>query len=364
MIKVSVIVPVYNASAYLRECMNSIIQQTMKELEIICINDGSADDSIDILKEYAAKDARIIVIDQENMGYGCAMNRGIQTASGEYIGIVEPDDSVSLDMYKSLYEIAIKLDLDIAKADFYQICGKGESEKKEYIPLTRHKVYYGKVLAPRKHPQMFLFRMNTWTGIYKRKFIVSNDIRHQETPGASYQDNGFWFQTFSLAKRVCLVPEAFYKYRTDNPASSVYSRAQVYRICEEYAYIYNFLNLNLKLKKQLIDVFQLVKYHNYQFTLMRIDPLYQGEFLMRFSQEFHEALAKGELSSAYFSKNDWFFLKRMMKSPKRYEKKFLRKGILCYKIGYYLNYYGLRKTLKKIAEACCYDKSIRHRSGL
>ena len=100
--KVSVIVPVYNVEPYLRECMDSIVRQTLKEIEIICINDGSTDGSLEILKEYADRDDRIILVDKENGGYGLAMNIGLDRASGEYIGIVEPDDYVALTIYEDL----------------------------------------------------------------------------------------------------------------------------------------------------------------------------------------------------------------------------------------------------------------------
>ena len=103
MAKVSIIVPTYNVEQYLPECMESIVGQTLKDLEIICVNDGSTDSSLDILKKYAAADDRIIIIDKKNEGYGRAMNDGLDRATGEYVGIVEPDDYVDLHMYEDLY---------------------------------------------------------------------------------------------------------------------------------------------------------------------------------------------------------------------------------------------------------------------
>ena len=97
--KVSIIIPTYNVENYLRECMDSVTRQTLKDIEIICINDGSTDGSLEILKEYADKDPRIVLVDKENEGYGVGMNIGLDKASGEYIGIVEPDDFVPLNMY-------------------------------------------------------------------------------------------------------------------------------------------------------------------------------------------------------------------------------------------------------------------------
>ena len=114
--KVSIIIPTYNVEAYLKECMDSVTRQTLKDIEIICINDGSTDGSLEILKEYADKDPRIVLVDKENEGYGVGMNIGLDKASGEYIGIVEPDDFVPLNMYEDLYNTAKENDLDFVKA--------------------------------------------------------------------------------------------------------------------------------------------------------------------------------------------------------------------------------------------------------
>ena len=106
MAKVSIIVPAYNVEPYLVECMESITNQTLSDIEIICINDGSTDGTLNILKEYAARDERIILVDKENGGYGIGMNIGMSKATGEYIGIVEPDDFVPVNMFGDLYKIA------------------------------------------------------------------------------------------------------------------------------------------------------------------------------------------------------------------------------------------------------------------
>ena len=138
MVKVSIIVPTYNVEQYLAECMDSITGQTLRELEIICVNDGSTDGSLNILKKYAASDDRIIIIDKKNEGYGRAMNDGLDRASGEYVGIVEPDDYVDLHMYEDLYCIAKEKNLDIIKADFYRfVCKKNGEVLKSYDALSK-----------------------------------------------------------------------------------------------------------------------------------------------------------------------------------------------------------------------------------
>ena len=115
MIKVSVIVPVYNVDLYLVECLDSIINQTLKEIEIICVDDCSTDNSYMILEEYSKKDSRIKLIKhKENRGLGPARNTGIENATGEYISFIDSDDYVSLDFLENLYSTAKKFDLDIS----------------------------------------------------------------------------------------------------------------------------------------------------------------------------------------------------------------------------------------------------------
>ena len=116
MSKVSVIVPVYNTEKYLEKCLNSLINQTLHDIEVICVNDGSTDNSLNILNQYAQKDNRIKIINQENKMQGAARNAGTQIAAGEYIGFVDSDDWIDLDYFEKLYNAATKYNLDIALA--------------------------------------------------------------------------------------------------------------------------------------------------------------------------------------------------------------------------------------------------------
>ena len=116
---ISVIIPVYNVEKYLTYCLESVIGQTYKNLQIILVDDGSTDSSGKILDAYAAKDSRVRVIHKKNSGYGHSMNIGFAEATGEYIGIVESDDYAELNMFETLYEVAHKNKLDVAKSAFY-----------------------------------------------------------------------------------------------------------------------------------------------------------------------------------------------------------------------------------------------------
>ena len=113
--KISVLVPIYNVEKYLPECLDSLISQTLKDIEIICINDGSTDSSLQIIKRYAKKDSRIIVINKKNSGYGDSMNQGLAKATGEYIAIVESDDYIDEDAWENLYKLAKKHNADIVR---------------------------------------------------------------------------------------------------------------------------------------------------------------------------------------------------------------------------------------------------------
>ena len=354
MIKVSVVVPVYNVEKYLRECLNSLVNQTLKDIEIICVNDGSTDNSLEILKEYQQVDNRIKIISKNNSGYGHTMNIGLDYAQGEYIGIVEPDDYVKLDMYEKLYNKAHEFDLDLIKADFYRFTGNKDDLHLKYNHLSHDAKYYNRVLRPYDDLKVFRFIMNTWSGIYKREFLNRYHIRHNETPGASFQDNGFWFQTFCWAERVYFLNEPFYMNRRDNPNSSVHSKSKVYAASNEYAYIHEFLEKNPKLKEHYMFIFSVKKFHNYLFTIDRIGNEFTQEFVEFFSKDLKKSQELGELDQKYFTEYEWKTVQMIINTPEKYykmicEKKYKNRNLLL-KGLYALKEHGIIYVLRKIAE--------------
>ena len=294
-IKVSIVVPVCNVEQYLRECLDSCVNQTLREIEIICVNDGSTDGCLDILKEYAEKDDRVRVIDKDNAGYGHTMNIGMDMARGEYIGIVESDDFVELNMYEELYKTAEENGVDWVKADFNRFLRENDGSLKcTYNDVAKKKEYYNKVMCPLDEPFSFRFIMNTWSGIYRRDFLVDNCIRHQETPGASFQDNGFWFQTMIRADRIYVVDKPYYMNRRDNPNSSVYNKKKVYNINHEYNYIHDILSSEPELFTKFIGIYTLKKFHNYMNNYRRIGADDQKEYLINISEDFRKSIENGE----------------------------------------------------------------------
>lgn len=313
MAKVSIILPIFNVQDYLVECLESVVNQTLKDLEIICVNDGSTDNSLAIIQNYAQKDDRIVVISGPNGGYGKAMNKGLDRATGEYIGIVEPDDYVALEMFEELYEVAAANDLDFVKADFYRFTrNELGQEQLQYILLDQTKERYGQLLCPAEDPSCIRFTMNTWAGIYRRGFIEEHGIRHNETPGASFQDNGFYFQTFAFARRAMIVNKPYYKNRRDNPNSSVKNKAKVYCMNIEYDRIRDILMEDRALWERFCAMYWWKKYHNYLFTYDRIDEMYKREYMDRMSLEYRRALMTGQLDRSVFTDAEWRSIQNMI----------------------------------------------------
>ena len=246
MIKVSVLVPIYNVEKYLGQCLESLCTQTLKDIEIICINDGSTDSCGMILESYQKKDSRIKVITKANSGYGNSMNIGLNNASGEYIGIVESDDFVDSDMMEKLYSCAkseknCNDGLDIVKSNCYFYSQNEGIEKNQYNN-TLGELPLNKTIKPIHYPSLFLKMQTIWSALYKRDFLLKNNIRFNETPGASYQDVSFAFQVYACAETIKLIPEAYLHYRIDNVASSVKSPNKIFCACDEMNYIDSFID--------------------------------------------------------------------------------------------------------------------------
>ena len=327
MYKVSVILPIYNVSQYLRECLDSVVRQTLKELEIICVNDGSTDNSLEIIEEYAAKDERIVIITGPNGGYGKAMNKGLDRATGEYVGIVEPDDYVSLTMFEDLYRIAVENQLDMVKADFYRFERNEHGDMDmRYVYLDNTKQRYGELLHPYQDPSIIRFTMNTWSGIYRRTMLDEYHIRHNETPGASYQDNGFFFQTMVQSKQAMIVNYPYYRNRQNNPNSSVNSREKVYCSNIEYAFIRNLLVQDKDIWERFKYIYTWKMFHNYLFTIDRISEEFRVEYVRKISKEFKEAMQRGELKKDVFTALEWKKITMILENPEEYLDKYASKS--------------------------------------
>lgn len=319
MAKISIIVPVYNVERYLKECLDSIQKQTLSDIEIICVDDGSTDGSAEILDEYMKLDSRFQVIHKQNEGYGKSMNLGISLATAPYIGIVESDDMIETDMYEKLYALMEEKRVDVIKADYFEFYEGGDGNQiNEYHSLISEarlrqcrswrqgdleKVLgmYDTVFNIRECEDAFLFEKYTWSGVYSRKFLQENYILHNETPGASYQDNGFWFQTMIKAKSIYFTKQAFYHYRIDNLNSSIHSKEKVFAVCDEYEYIYHIINQMGEEGKTFCKWASYFKIVDCLANILRVDDQYKDVLAERVRKEFLLAIERGDIEINLYS---------------------------------------------------------------
>ena len=259
MTKVSVIIPVYNVENYLRGCLNSVVNQTLKDIEIICINDGSTDKSREILQEFADKDSRIKIIDQENKGQAAARNVGIKEAKGEFIGFVDSDDWLAADFYEKLYDSAIKFNADIAAGSIKRCFASGKSEDwiiyKNITFTNKLRKKFDLCKVPKFH--------YIWNKIYRRGPFLHSGVTFEE--GIYFEDLEFMHKVLCYLDNLVAVPDVFYYYR-DNVNSTVNLKSDRHyndlfyaiRKCQQFIKTHN-MNVNYKyynwLDKEIWKIF-------------------------------------------------------------------------------------------------------------
>ena len=316
MCKVSVLIPVYNVERYLRQCLDSVIAQTLQDIEILCINDGSTDQSRDILYAYAGEDGRIRVIDKENTGYGHSMNTGLLQARGEYIGIVESDDFAAPEMFAELYGMAKASNADMVKSNFYSYTEDGGSR----LTCSLNGCRMGVVAAASERRRLLGASPSIWSGIYRRAFLEQSRIRFLETPGASYQDTGFHLKCVLFAARIVLSERAFLHYRIDNGNSSVKNQGKIYCICEEYDEVWAMLQERQEgLWQEYAAGLSEAQYQGYLWNLHRIAMPAKYPFLKRFCQTVQDLEKKGLLqASAWWNERNQSGARMLCHEPKEW----------------------------------------------
>ena len=235
-ISVSVVVPVYNAEKYLRECLDTLVSQTLHDLEIICVDDGSTDSSPEILESYKRENNNFVIISKQNTGYGDSVNIGIENAKGEYVGIIEPDDFIEPDMFKILFENAKRNNLDVSRCTFYYY----NEDTRENVEETFPYMIKDKVYSPLKNKETFYQQPTDWANIYKKQLLVDNHIKFLTTPGASFQDTSFLFKAYACANRFMMDSRPLHHYRINEGSSVKQNASKVFCVCTEYNEIWRF----------------------------------------------------------------------------------------------------------------------------
>lgn len=265
--KVTVLVPVYNVERYLRQCLESLRAQTLHEMEVILLDDGSTDGCAAICDEFVEHDARFRAIHKPNSGYGATMNVGLREAKGEYIGIVESDDWVEPEMFEELYAMVTEQHVPVVKSNFFEYQMDGESRYRKIIPLQDE----DQRLCPAYRSSIFYAQPSIWSAIYERRFLLENDIRFLESPGASYQDTSFNFKVWACASDVFLSSRAFYHYRVDNAASSVKASGKIFCIVDEWEEIERFIAQYPEKANSSSRLRSHMKWNNYMWNWKRLD---------------------------------------------------------------------------------------------
>lgn len=287
--KVSVLIPCYNVERYVQQCVESVLQQTLQDIEIICINDGSKDNTLSILRDFEKRDSRIRIIDKSNSGYGDSMNKGLSLAKGEYVGIVESDDFVNPDMFNNLYETALRENAEIVRSCYYENkAGIDTFIGNDWVPKNR-------THNPNQETAAFLQAPAIWSAIYRRSWLEKEGITFLPTPGASYQDTSFAFKCYACCTRFHMLDKAFLHYRTDNEASSVNNPGKAMCVCDEWNEIYRFVRKDKKRFGHLYSIMPFIQYGTYKWNFERLSGKLKYKFLGVWAREIFGHFFRGEL---------------------------------------------------------------------
>ena len=220
--KVSVIIPFYNVEGYIEQCLESVVNQTLKDIEIILVNDASSDKTLSIVEKYAQNDKRIKIIElTERKGQGYARNRAIDVATGEYIGFVDSDDFIKPDMFEKLYNTAKSSNLDITMCQVVEYDDvTGRYIESDYYSLEPLSIFKDKIFEPKETKEYVLdINVALWNKIYKSEYL--REIGEKFPEGFIYEDLPFFFGTYLPAKRIQIVWEKLYIYRVRSKNSTM-----------------------------------------------------------------------------------------------------------------------------------------------
>lgn len=297
-VKLSVIVPAYNAVNYIEECMESLVHQTLKDIEIICVDDGSNDGTEDILDLYAERFPNITVVHQPCISQANAVNRGWRMAKGEYIAECDADDFVNIRMYEKLYEIADHK-ADVVRCGFFGVWDDGRLQPNclnvpdEFLKVNpmnlkdkEMAVVFGKmVLLP--------------SGIYRRQFILENGLFWREG-GQNYEDTNVSFKIRGMARDYRFVNECLYYYRRGNPGSGSSTIKDEFAICEQYEETERYYYEHGI--SRFMEYLNARRFYDYMWSLSRTPEERRVDFVMKCMEDFREHPAKRD----YFNSDEDF----------------------------------------------------------
>ena len=290
-VKVSVIVPCYNAEKFLPKCMKSLQSQTLSEIEIICVNDCSKDTTKELLNEYAQKDARVKPIHfDKNQGQSSARNAGIKIAKGEFISFVDSDDYIEQTMLEKLYNKAKDTQSDMVISNIY-LDFEDTGEKQLFRDNRYYTFLSGRTFKPTEHPPL-ISCIGVWDRIYKRELIIDNNLLFPV--GLVYEDHLFCIQAYILANKVTVVNEPLYYYRK-NAGGSITDNEK-----KNDNYKFNFLEISRRIKKflrekKVYEIFQkeYLKYHFF-YAMVHQHYITDKEKFKKFFEEMYDLTSEND----------------------------------------------------------------------
>lgn len=304
-VRVTVLVYIHNSEKYLLDCLKSLSNQILDDMEIICISDGSTDGSVDILENFAKKEPRMRVINlPKSAGYGRVLNQGIKIARGEYIGIIEAADFINPEMFIELFALAKKHDADVAKGNYTIF----ESEEKDTPKDSILPEEAGFIINPLENTRIFYQAPAIWSGIYKKEFLEKQKIFFLETNASTCQDISFNFKILSSGGKIVLTDKAYLHHRS---LKIEIKNDELFNINREFAEAENYLKDKI-IWKTYGYIFEAVKFASFHWYMLSLDKAKLEKFALRMRAEFHDADNKNMLRKPYFPKNHWRMLRVLL----------------------------------------------------
>lgn len=267
-IKVSIILPIYNQEKYLEKALASLQKQTLQDIEIICVNDGSKDNSLNILKRYAQQDHRIRIIDQNNQGCGQARNNGLKVAQGEFIAFLDPDDWIEPNALELLYTQSKKQNCEMMVFNFNKINEAGEviqnfnlkKRLQRFYNINENENFHWRDIKPKVLGGLYPV---AWNKFYKRNLIVDNQIHFANSNLA--EDNAFVFGATLSSEKIGYLDKCLYHYLI-HEKSAIRTKSDrnfcIFRSIDSVKQLLKKLNLTEELKKEFDNyILRIVSFH-------------------------------------------------------------------------------------------------------
>ena len=302
-VKVSVIIPIHNSEKYLRECLKSALNQTLEEIEILCIDTGNTELCLEMIAEFQKTDDRIVYIRDSDSSYGHKVNVGIGASRGDYIAILESDDQMSPKMLESLYSVAREHGVDIVDSDYIKFFSFNGKKFGRVILHYQEPEKYGHVVTREKGLAQNTATNGIWTALYRKNFLLENEIRLNESPGASYQDTSFMFLTSFFAKTVYHLQLPLYHYRVDNTSSSVKNDNKVFDILGECAFLKEELRKRNVQESFAWSLYYTLKYNVFYWNYCRLSERSRAMFLEQYLKELKSDIASGTINRELCDQN-------------------------------------------------------------